>query len=123
VFYKVGHHSSHNATAKAKGLELMQSEELTAFIPVDRAVALGRNPKGSWQMPAVQLYRRLLEKCHGRVVRSDLGWADDAAQAANKVVERQLVGIATSQEWADWKQAQQASKNVQINKLYIDYVL
>ena len=38
VFYKVGHHASHNATARAKGLELMTSPELTAFIPVDRAV-------------------------------------------------------------------------------------
>ena len=76
VFYKVGHHSSHNATAKAKGLEMMTSQsELTAFIPVDRQVALGRSPKGSWKMPARQLYRRLLEQCEGRVVRSDLGWA------------------------------------------------
>src|SRR5215467_13429460 len=59
VFYKVGHHSSHNATAKAKGLELMEAEdELTAFIPVDRAVALKRNPPGSWKMPAAVLYRR-----------------------------------------------------------------
>ena len=29
VFYKVGHHSSHNATAKEKGLEMMQKEDET----------------------------------------------------------------------------------------------
>jgi len=58
VFYKVGHHSSHNATAKAKGLELMANgDELVAFIPVDRKVALGRNAPGSWRMLAFKLYR------------------------------------------------------------------
>ena len=76
VFYKVGHHSSNNATAKEKGLELMRREdELVAFIPVDRAVALGRYPKDSWQMPARPLYLRLLEKMPGprRTLRSRLG--------------------------------------------------
>jgi hypothetical protein len=29
-------------------------------------------------MPAAALYRGLLEKSPGRVVHSDLGWADDA---------------------------------------------
>ena len=124
VFYKVGHHASHNATAKTKGLELMDEEhELVAFIPVDRAVALSRNPPGSWRMPAVALYRRLLEKCQGRVVRSDLGWADAAEKAANKSVERELVGLATPSEWADWKRSQDAATHVTIGKLFVDYVL
>jgi len=127
VFYKVGHHSSHNATAKAKGLEMMRREtELTAFIPVDRAVALGRNPKDSWQMPARPLYLRLLQKCQGRVVRSDLGWAEDAKLAADKTTEKEFVGLANSAAWKDWKQAQtQAEKDarVTIEKLYVDFVL
>jgi hypothetical protein len=124
VFYKVGHHSSHNATAKAKGLELMEAEEeLTAFIPVDRAVALKRNPQGAWKMPARPLYRRLLEKCHGRVARSDLGWADDAAIADNPAVEQEFVDLATAAEWTTWRAAQQAATNVQVGKLFIDYVL
>jgi len=102
VFYKVGHHSSHNATARAKGLELMQQhQELVAFIPVDRAVALKRNPPGSWKMPAAPLYRRLLEKCQGRVVRSDLGWADDAKNAQNKAAEKEFTGLATTTEWTN----------------------
>ena len=123
VFYKVGHHSSHNATAKAKGLELMNNEnELVAFIPVDRKVALTRNPKGSWRMPAFSLYRRLLEKCQGRVVRSDLGWADDAANAADPSVEKEFVGLGKTAEWTGWKKAQQAAP-VQISNLYIDYML
>ena len=124
VFYKVGHHSSHNATAKAKGLELMQQEEeLTAFIPVDRAVALKRNPPGSWKMPAAVLYRRLLEKCQGRVVRSDLGWADDARNAKNKDAEKEFLNMATDAEWAKWKKSQTAAANVNVDDIYVDYIL
>ena len=60
VFYKVGHHASHNATVNEKGLELMAREDLVAAIPVDRAVALRKHPK--WMMPADALYARLIEK-------------------------------------------------------------
>ena len=124
VFYKVGHHASHNATARGQGLELMSREdELTAFVPVDRAVALNRNPKGSWRMPAVKLYRRLLERCQGRVVRSDIGWADDAANAADATVESELAGVATPAEWTAWRTAQRASSRVTITDLFVDYVL
>ena len=124
VFYKVGHHSSHNATAKGKGLELMdQTKKITAFIPVDRAVALGRNPKDSWQMPALTLYRRLLEKCEGRVARSDIGWAADPATAQDPATEKDFVGMASAAEWTTWGKAQQAATNVAIDPLYIDYLL
>jgi Metallo-beta-lactamase superfamily len=126
VFYKVGHHASHNGTAKGKGLDLMQSPELIACIPVDRDVALGRNPKDSWQMPAFTLYGKLLEKCSGRVVRSDLGWADDAANAANKTVEKEFKGLATKAEWTKWKQEQkqaETKKAVTINHDFVDFIL
>lgn len=42
VFYKVGHHGSHNATLKAKGLELMRSDEFVASIPVNHKMALNK---------------------------------------------------------------------------------
>ena len=70
VFAKVG---SHNATARGKGLESMtRSDDLVAFIPVDREIALGRSPKGSWRMPTRKLYKALLEKREGRVERADI---------------------------------------------------
>jgi Metallo-beta-lactamase superfamily len=122
VFYKVGHHSSHNATAKGKGLELMESDELVAFIPVDRQVALKRHPQGSWKMPARSLYRRLLERTNGRVVRSDLGWAADAVNAALPDGEKEFEGLATKTEWAKWT-AQQKKAAVTIGPLFCDYVL
>src|SRR5450755_139391 len=119
VFYKVGHHSSHNATAKSKGLEMMTSQsELTAFIPVDRQVALGRSPAGTWKMPARQLYRRLLENCQGRVVRSDIGWAANA-KPGTKGTESEFAGLGTDAEWAKWNKAQQVATKVQIGPTYI----
>ncbi|HTM35081.1 MAG TPA: MBL fold metallo-hydrolase [Vicinamibacterales bacterium] len=124
VFYKVGHHGSHNGTAKGRGLELMeQQHELTAFVPVDRAVALNRNPKKSWRMPAVALYRALLPKCQGRIVRSDIGWADDAAVAANVAVEEELQGIASPPQWTEWRAKQRAATNVTVTPLFVDYLL
>lgn len=68
VFYKVGHHGSHNATLRALGLELMNNEELTAFIPVQETEAL----KNRWkEMPFKPLVRRLLDKTRGRLLRTD----------------------------------------------------
>lgn len=127
VFYKVGHHGSHNATARGKGLELMESKaELTAFIPVDRAVALERNPKNSWKMPARALYRRLLEQCQGRVVRSDLGWAAESSSAPSRKTESEFDGLGTARDWKTWKTAQVACEKagmIRIERLYADYVL
>jgi hypothetical protein len=73
VIYKVGHHSSHNATAVAHGLEMMASNSLVALIPLDKKVAVQKK----WPMPAEKLYERLLEKTMGRVLQSDLGWPKD----------------------------------------------
>ena len=124
VFYKVGHHSSHNATAKGKGLELMKKKaELTAFIPVDRKVALGRNPKDSWQMPALTLYRRLLEQCDGRVVRSDIGFAADPDTATDKATEKEFKKMATPTEWKKWAASQKKAKHIVVTPMFVDYVL
>ncbi|QEG00342.1 hypothetical protein Mal15_44120 [Stieleria maiorica] len=123
VFYKVGHHASHNATARGRGLELMANEdELTAFIPVDRKLALGRNPKGSWQMPARPLYLRLLQKCQGRVVRADTGWAAKAGPTDK--TEKALRDLAGDTQWAAWKQSQTAATHIRTdNKLFAEYLL
>lgn len=68
VFYKVGHHGSHNATLRDAGLELMTHENFTAFIPVMEEQAL----KNRWkEMPFKPLVRRLKEKTRGRLLRTD----------------------------------------------------
>ncbi len=78
VFYKVGHHCSHNATLKKGGLELMIRDDLVAFVPLDKGTAASQGkkdpltgkPKG-WGMPAPPLYKALLERSGKRVVLSD----------------------------------------------------
>lgn len=75
ALYKVGHHASHNATLREKGLELMERPDLVAMIPVDEQMAhrpKGGNPDG-WDMPFLPLLERLKEKTQGRVLRADSG--------------------------------------------------
>jgi len=67
VFYKVGHHGSRNATLSHKGLELMDSPELVAMLPVDEKWANDIN----WKHPAPKVLEALKVKARGRVLRSD----------------------------------------------------
>lgn len=71
VLYKVGHHCSHNATLKKGGLELMNREDLVAFIPLDQETAKSQGAKG-WEMPAPPLYKALKKKAKERVIISDV---------------------------------------------------
>ena len=74
IFYKVGHHGSHNATARVEGLEKMTSPDLVAMMPVMEAVAkeqVTKNNPDGWAMPYADLYTRLREKTARRIVRGD----------------------------------------------------
>lgn len=71
VFYKVGHHCSHNATLKKGGLELMDRDDLVAFIPLDQETAKKQGKHG-WDMPAKPLFKELRKRTGGRVVISDV---------------------------------------------------
>lgn len=76
VFYKVGHHGSQNATAQAKGLELMTSPDLSAFIPTNQADA----KKVGWgEMPFHGILDALKKKTSGRTVRADDSWLGSGA--------------------------------------------
>jgi hypothetical protein len=67
IFYKVGHHGSHNATLKEYGVD--QMDALTAaIIPVDEKEAL----KKHWgRMPLPDLIAALEKKAPGMVLRTD----------------------------------------------------
>jgi hypothetical protein len=108
IFYKVGHHGSHNATLSQKGLELMTKDELIAMIPVDHAMAL----KKRWgKMPLPELVDRLNTKAHGRVLRID--------DAATTPVELQAACPAATapQDWAAF------TNRVAISDLYFELLL
>jgi hypothetical protein len=69
VFYKVGHHASHNATL-VKAFEKMNRPDLVALIPVHK-----KDPNitklNGWKMPAKNLFKRLKEKTENRVLQMD----------------------------------------------------
>ena len=68
--YKVGHHGSHNATLRGKGLEMMTDKKhLVALVPVDAYTA--HEKKGWPKMPFVPLMTALADKTEGRVLVAD----------------------------------------------------
>jgi hypothetical protein len=72
VFYKVGHHGSHNGTGSVVGLDLVKSDQLVAFMPLVQ----DKVPEawgGAENFPAKELYKVLIEKTKGRLVRTDEG--------------------------------------------------
>lgn len=65
VFYKVGHHASHNATIMDDGLEAMTHKDLVAYIPV--SVPVAQDLMGYCPMPFYPVVRALQRKTKGRV--------------------------------------------------------
>lgn len=85
VFYKVGHHGSHNATLKDKGLEMMSRDDFVAFVPVDEDTAISRN----WnRIPLRTLMEALSSR--GVAVRSDLGLPDRPGLAPGRLTQTDL---------------------------------
>ncbi len=94
VLYKVGHHGSHNATLKEKGLKRMTgTSRLVAMIPVDEREA--RKPKGrnrdGWAMPYGELLEDLIARTEGRILRAD--------QPPAKPAGRQDWNAAKDERW------------------------
>ena len=76
IFYKVGHHGSHNATAKGSGLERMKEKKIMAFMPLvqDKVPSAWG---GSDNFPAIPLYKKIIEKTNGALIRTDVGLIND----------------------------------------------
>jgi len=103
--YKVGHHGSHNATLREKGLERIDNRDLVALLPVDEAMAHGKR----WDMPFPPLFERLQQKTGGRIIRCDSGVPQKPAVAAGSVL--------TGQEWKKFQDA------VKTADRYVDYYI
>jgi hypothetical protein len=109
IFYKVGHHGSHNATLKTGGLEAMSSKNLVAAIPVDEQFAhlpKGGNPNG-WDMPAGPLLSALLRQTKGRVLRGDSDFPEMGAKPDE----------LSNTEWETFR------KSVSVQPHFIDYFI
>jgi hypothetical protein len=103
VLYKVGHHGSHNATLRAKGLEQMSSPDLVAMIPVHRATADDQK----WKFPFRPLWDRLMVKANGRVLLAD----DEGIDHLQAEVEHRLSATA-------WKRFESA---ISARDLFVEY--
>lgn len=69
VFYKVGHHASHNATLP-EAFEKMVEPGLVALIPVHKQDPNITKENG-WKMPATNLFKHLKERTSSRVLQMD----------------------------------------------------
>ncbi len=124
VFYKVGHHGSHNATRKAGGLEEMTGGDLVAMIPTDEKFALTQSPPHGWKMPFSDLYDALKKFTHHRVLRADRG-EDELSTEAEET-------DATATAWAAFagrvtfakkllERDAEAEKKAPDQPLYVEY--
>jgi hypothetical protein len=109
VFYKVGHHGSHNGTASNSGLHLMKNKNLVAFMPLvqDRVPTQWG---GADNFPAKALYKELIKKTKGRLVRTDEGPVSDTTA---KNLRKQL----SSTEKKLW------NKNIVAGPNYFEYTV
>ena len=103
ALYKVGHHGSHNATLRDKGLELMKSSDLVALIPVNSEMA----KKKEWAMPFRPLLERLNVKARGRILQADIG----------DFTEIEKPAAVTNAEWERFQKA------TQITEDFIDFTI
>jgi beta-lactamase superfamily II metal-dependent hydrolase len=79
VFYKVGHHGSHNATLKGQASDAHanlgwfglgeHAQEFVAMIPANKEWAFGK--ARPWKHPLKAIEEALVEKARGRVFRTD----------------------------------------------------
>jgi hypothetical protein len=98
VLYKVGHHGSHNATMRAKGLELMKSEQLVAMVPVDRRTA----KKMKWNMPFPSLWSRLIEMTDGRIIDLERG-VPEPSGGPSEAWTKFRAKVTEEPDWIDYQ--------------------
>lgn len=106
IVYKVGHHGSHNATLRDKGLMMMGDTELTAFLPVDEDVA--HNKKHWDEMPFVPMLRELKSRTKGRILRPD----HDVKHSVTDPDDKSVV---------TWEYSAEKVDGMKNRSLYLDY--
>jgi hypothetical protein len=87
VFYKCGHHGSHNATMNKGGLKEMAqgafADEFVAMIPANEQWALTSNDP-PWRHPLPEIFKAILKKAKGRVFVMDRPVKQPSEQVLSK---------------------------------------
>jgi hypothetical protein len=113
VFYKVGHHGSHNATLKGTvdsdyanldWIGLDHPDEFVAVIPANTQWAL-TGPPTPWEHPLKAIHQALLAKTDGRLFKSDTDFSPALPKGASK---------------ENWKRF---AARVEADKLYFEYTV
>lgn len=104
VLYKVGHHGSHNATLRKRGVDRMTSQDLVAMIPVNEAFAR-KQPNGGWNMPYPALFEDLKMRTQGRILRADSGLpsATDLKPAVRAKFVKNAKEDKKKSLWVEWR--------------------
>jgi beta-lactamase superfamily II metal-dependent hydrolase len=101
VFYKVGHHGSHNATMKQKGLQDMATgpfaDQFVAMIPANEAWATTANDP-PWLHPLKAIYQALLKKAKGRVFVLDRDLPKPPAQVLSTADWKSFLARTTTND-------------------------
>ncbi len=112
VFYKVGHHGSHNATLKRQGLERMPGDaSVTAFVPVSIPVA--HEIKHWTEMPLESMMDALAQRTGGKVVLPDgtLWPKSDTTELAEAL---KAIGVSVSSEKLPAKTRVRQGRNIEL---------
>jgi len=113
VLYKVGHHGSRNATQIGLGLDMMDSSDLVAMIPVDGTWA---KEVADWKHPARNLVKELKDRASGRVLRADeIPLGDDPPDRPPECEDED--------DWADLLEHLDWHRNDSDDPLWIQYTV
>lgn len=124
VFYKVGHHGSHNATRRVGGLEEMTGGDLVAMIPTDEKFALTQSPPHGWKMPFKSLYTALKSHTHFRILRSDRGEDEMKKKPDDSVNEGEWTSFGDRVEFAkELLKRDESEKKATKQTLFVEYTV
>jgi hypothetical protein len=101
VFYKVGHHGSHNATMNEGGLRAMAqgefADQFVAMIPANEKWAVNNNDP-PWYHPLKAIYDAVLKKARGRVFVMDRPVAKPSARELSSAEWKSFLDKSTMNE-------------------------
>ncbi len=114
IFYKVAHHTSHNGTAKRKGLDMMIDDRLVAMATLDYD-RISKHWKNT--MPNEQILSELLQKTKGRLMVMN----EDSVKFGK---DRQLSlkdEVQKAKRKMSGKEEKEFHDDLEVDDLYIQY--